>query len=239
MGASRRGRGQGRAARPEPSGGRRQVRRGAQPRDRSAEHGVPPGGHLTAARSSAGPPSSPGRSPRSRRAPRPRRCRRARSRKSTMFWAVTGPIPSIVSSSSSVAEPMLIGPDASAVPPRRGRGGRRARAGPPAGRRRAGGEVDRVQPRVGRGAARPLDGVGHARACRQAVDAGVADGAGDVDDDVLAARVELDRAPPPPSAPDCSTPPSGAPSASAERIQRAPTRRRATATRRRRGAGSG
>ena len=31
-----------------------------------------------------------------------------------MFWAVTGPIPSIVSSSSSVAVPRLIGPSAPA-----------------------------------------------------------------------------------------------------------------------------
>ena len=101
-----------------------------------------------------------------------------------MSWAVTGPMPSIVSSCSSVAVPRLIGPSSA------GRRGRRAARGP--GRHdhllavgEPGGEVDRVGARRRAGAAGTLDGVGNAGAGRQPVDTRVAHLAGHVHHDVL------------------------------------------------------
>ena len=162
------------------------------------------------------------------------------SRKSTMFWAVTGPIPSIVSSSSTVAVPRLIGPSlASAAPPRPP-----ATAAPPAasaghddlltvGEPR--GEVDPLDLGPRGGAAGALHGVVDARSGRQPVDARLPHRAGDVDDHVLAAlRVDAERAAGRAGGvgrpTEKLTPPAAEPGWSAERIQRAPTSSRVTAT---------
>ena len=106
------------------------------------------------------------------------------SRKSMMSCAVTGPMPSISSSCSTVAVPSETGPS----PPAAAAGDDHLLAVA-----EAGGEVDRVLGGAAVEAAGALDGVGDAGADREAVDAGLGDGAGDVDDDVaggIAARLE-------------------------------------------------
>ena len=144
-----------------------------------------------------------------------------------MSAAVTGPIPSIVSSCSTVAVPRLIGP--SAVGGGGGGAGAAARGhddllavGEP------GGEVDRVEDRRAGRAAGALDGVGHPGAGGQPVDARAAHRAGDVDDDVLSGapaaagqRDHLGRS-------RLATAPGLRPSA--ERIARVPSSSRATAS---------
>ena len=110
-----------------------------------------------------------------------------------MSPAVTGPIPSIVSSCSTLALPRLIGPSSAAAPA----GGRNAATGADlrnhhllavAEPRR---QVDRFQRRPAAGATRPLDGVGDPSPDRQPVDARPAHGAGDVDDHIRPAGAEL------------------------------------------------
>ena len=113
-----------------------------------------------------------------------------------MSPAVTGPIPSIVSSCSTVALPRLIGP--SSEPPA-------GDAAPPATARdedllavaEPGREVDRFELRVAGGAPGALDRVGDPGPGGQPVDAGPAHGPGHVDDDVGAAvrEAEAGRAP--------------------------------------------
>ena len=109
-----------------------------------------------------------------------------------MSWAVTGPMPSIVSSSATVAVPRLIGPSSLAAPAARFRRPRacRAPAGDPfrdhhllaVGQTRR--QVYRFELRLPAGAARPLDRVVDPAPRRHPVDAGIRDRAGDVDDQI-------------------------------------------------------
>ena len=116
-----------------------------------------------------------------------------------MSWAVTGPIPSIVSSSSTVAVPRLIGPLS--------RGPHRAApTATPPGRRlcrddhlltvgEARGEVDRLRLGPAGRASGALHGVVDARSRRAACRRPAPDRARDIDDHVPAAvRVDAERA---------------------------------------------
>ena len=110
-----------------------------------------------------------------------------------MSSAVTGPMPSIVSSCSTVAVPRLIGPSSAAA-------AGAAPAGSDPGRddhllavgelRR---QVDRVHVRRAGRAPGALDRIGDAGAGGKLVDAGLLDLAGDVDHHPTAAAVELER----------------------------------------------
>ena len=109
-----------------------------------------------------------------------------------MSCAVTGPIPSIVSSCSTVAVPRLIGPSSVDEAPAADRRAARALLWnddllPVCQPRR---QVDRFQLRLAARPAGPIDRVGHPRPGRQPVDPGPSHRPGHVDDDVgrLAAR---------------------------------------------------
>ena len=119
------------------------------------------------------------------------------SRKAMMSPAVTGPMPSIVSSCSTVAVPRLIGPSAHRRRPRRGA---RRRAVDPCRHHdllavgelrrqvdRVGGAPSRVTPPARSTASVTRDPAG------ELVDARVADLAGDVDDQPSPAALELER----------------------------------------------
>ena len=107
-----------------------------------------------------------------------------------MSAAVTGPIPSIVSSCSAVAVPSEIGPSSLAVEPAIAAV---RSSGPALGDhhllavREPGGAVDGAQQRRAKRPARPADGVDHPGPGRQPVDARAGDRPGDVDDHVAGA----------------------------------------------------
>ena len=103
-----------------------------------------------------------------------------------IFWAVTGPMPSIPSSCSAVALPRLIGPlwRARRRARRDGTGAGDHHLLPVAEPRR---QVDRILVGAAGEPAGSPDGVGHPRPGRQPIDAGAPDVTRDVDDDVARA----------------------------------------------------